>query len=234
MIMTLQPHDYSDKQEVYVAKIGEWKKWRHLTVGLDSYASALFPSFKNEYLAYYAVSGNEYSGLYSKAYFCDLSATDLSKGCFQVSKDDEIARYPVVKDKNTIYYAIDLPDLDSTDKETPGAIIEADISDPLHIKYKEIVRSEKGVAPESITDEFLIYTKIYGRTSGDWFNNGICFYRFKDQKSFCMKDGVDADVSEYFARMWNHYLVFQSFDDLIVRDMDGYCKENPTNCPFSD
>ena len=32
--------------------------------------------------------------------------------------------------------------------------------------------------------------------------------------------------------MWEHWLVYQSGSDIVIRDMDKYCVENTDNCPF--
>jgi len=49
-----------------------------------------------------------------------------------------------------------------------------------------------------------------------------------------MKDGTDTNDLQYFGRLWKDYLVYESFSDIVVRNMKEYCGAYPQNCPFEE
>ena len=48
-----------------------------------------------------------------------------------------------------------------------------------------------------------------------------------------MDNDYDKKTSKYEVSLWKNYLVYQTnAPSLVIRDMDCYCKNNPTMCPF--
>ncbi len=223
IIMSIQQlPDVSGGRVVYT-KIGDWQNWKELkfmTTSSQGFIDAGFPSMVGQYVAFYNWD--------AEVAFCDLEKGD--PGCFKVSRDDENGRMPKILDSKAVYYSAE-------DKTTKiFSLVKANITDPQAIKYTTIVSHDKVLDIDDIDKDFLLYGKeIDKRSNGDPLMIN-CFYRFSDGKSFCMDDADhDAKIpTDYSYLPGGHYLVYQSWYDLVLRDMECYCDQFPARCPYAD
>ncbi len=207
----------------YYTKIGEWDKWVELNFGN-------FPSYgigRPEIQGNYLVSYNYFDNLL-RVFFCDLAKGESS--CRIVSKTGEIARKPIWGTKNTFYYSVETGSEGAT-------IYQATVDDTgdqeTTVTSASLFSSDKYMQVHQVNEEYLLYLKYIKEGSPININNP-CYYRFLDKKHFCLEDGINSDIAYQEARFYDKWMVFQSNRDLILRDMDGYCKEHSANCPFED
>jgi len=215
--------DTNEGSRTFYARIGEWNTWKELTFMVGSsigVVDAGFPSMVGQYVAFYNWD--------VEVAFCDLEKGDA--GCFKVSRDNENGRMPKILDNKAVYYAAE-------NKTTKArSLVKADITNPQDITYTTLVTHEKVLTPDDIDKDFLLYGKEIGeRSNGDPLIAN-CFYRFSDGKSFCMDDpGHDAKIpTDYSYLPGGHYVVYQSWYDLVLRDMECYCDQFPSRCPYND
>jgi hypothetical protein len=214
--------DASDMRLLYT-KIGEWDKWKELTYKKDTLFGgqrrAGYPSMIDSFVVYF-----DYD---IQVQFCDLSKGDA--GCFRVSKNDEYGRYPVFKDKNTVIY--------SSEKTTGTgrSLIQADITDKNNIKYKTLYYGSeiKSIFPADMDNEKIMFMRNYPN-GGEEYALDICFYNFSSEKVTCMDEPFDLAFRKDEGYIYKNMLVFRSYMDLVVRDLECYCDLYPAKCPLSD
>lgn len=215
MNMYYMPTDGDDKIHTFYTKVGEWNKWHEINFGVkETYGIG-----RSELQGSYMISQNEDI----RVFFCDLAKGESS--CRFVSNDGELARRPVWGAPNIFYYSVEK----TTGEEEffKGTITNggADIQ-------TTSLFAIKGMAGIQDADsEYVLYWK---RIKEDQLNvyNSPCYYRLSDKKQICLEDGVNSGIVYGELQLYKHWLVFQSNEDLILRDMDGYCQQYPANCPF--
>ncbi|HOW50671.1 MAG TPA: hypothetical protein PLV42_01355 [bacterium] len=225
-IVTIQHEQYENKgQKVYYTKIGEWDNWKELiadpsdTNPLNNRAG--WPKLNGSKVTYYTPQ--------LKVFYCDLAVGQGS--CVQVSKPGENARKPLLtKDGKKIIYGIGTAD--GSDGEYK--IIEADIVDPQAITYKTLVTHDKAAGPSDIATDVLLYSKRIGALPDGKYLVNHCYYRFSDGKNFCLDDARDQTIRKEYGYIWDKYYVYQSMNDIVVRDMDCYCKIDSSRCPYAE
>jgi len=217
--------DASDMRLLYT-KIGEWDKWKELTYKKDTlYGSqrrAGYPSMIDSFVVYF-----DYD---IQIQFCDLSKGDA--GCFKVSRDGEYGRYPLLKDKNMVIYSSQ-----ETTGEKRSKIVVADITDRQNIKYSTIYEGEGDTALGSydVNDKYVLIKRRYvnpADTANDIHD--YCMYRFSDKKTVCFDEPFDLKFNKDYGFIYNNIIVFQSQEELVVRDLECYCDFYPAKCPLSD
>ena len=217
--------DATDMRLLYT-KIGEWNKWKELTYKKDTlYGSqrrAGYASMIDSFVVYF-----DYD---IQIQFCDLSKGDA--GCFKVSRDGEYGRYPLLKDKNTVIYSSQ-----ETTGEKRSKIVVADITDRQNIKYSTIYEGEGDTALGSydVNDKYVLIKRRYvnpADTANDIHD--YCMYRFSDKKTVCFDEPFDVKFNKDYGFIYNNIIVFQSQEELVVRDLECYCDFYPAKCPLSD
>ena len=214
--------DATDMRILYT-KIGEWNKWQELTYQKDTLFGiqrrAGYPSMIDNFVVYF-----DYNIVVQ---FCDLDKGD--GGCLKISRDDEYGRYPLFKDKDTVIYS-------SQEKtgEKRSKIVVADIKDKENIKYTTIYEGEGTAALGSydVDDKYLIIKRRYD--SSDKEIHDYCLYRFKDNKVVCLDEPFDLEFNKDYGFIYENTLVFQSKEEIVVRDLECYCDIYPDKCPLID
>ncbi|HQN73975.1 MAG TPA: hypothetical protein PLB16_11215 [bacterium] len=217
--------DASDMRLLYT-KIGEWDKWKELTHKKETLFGgqrrAGYPSMIDSFVVYF-----DYD---IQVQFCDLSKGDA--GCFKVSRSDEYGRYPVFKDKNTVVYA--------SESATEGGkrqIIIADITDRQNIKYTSIYEgaADIPIGSYAVNDKYVLIKRRYSDPKDvEEEIHDYCMYRFSDKKTVCFDEPFDLAFRKDEGYIYNNMLVFRSYQDLVVRDLECYCDLYPSKCPLSD
>ncbi|HRZ78868.1 MAG TPA: hypothetical protein P5044_02570 [bacterium] len=215
--------DATDMRLLYT-KIGEWNKWKELTYKKDTlYGSerrAGYPSMIDSFVVYF-----DYD---IQVQFCDLSKGDA--GCFKVSREDEYGRYPLLKDKNTVIYS---------SQETTGdkkvRLVMADITNKSDIKYTVLYEWSElnSIQAGDFDEKHILFMRKYSN-GGTTDVKDTCLYRFKDGKVVCMEEPFDLKIIKDSGYLYNHVYVFQSKEELVVRDLECYCDFYPAKCPLSD
>jgi hypothetical protein len=217
--------DASDMRILYT-KIGEWDKWKELTYKKDTLFGgqrrAGYPSMIDSYVVYF-----DYD---IQIQFCDLEKGDA--GCFKVSKDDEYGRYPIFKDKNTVIYASQ-----ETTGDKKSKIVVADITDKQNIKYATIYEGDGSAALGSydVSDKYVLIKRRYiDPQNAEEEIHDYCMYRFSDGKTVCFDEPFDLEFRKDEGYIYKNKIVFRSYMDLVVRDLECYCDLYPSKCPLSD
>ena len=236
IIYSLRTPD-NKKYRVMYTKIGEWESWKELKAFIDD------PIYDNvAYLPHMKGSNVLFFNCFNQLVRCDLSVGDES--CVQISREGEVSVGGLMGENNKIYYK-QIEDLQNEEpKHFYTRLIEADVSDPKNIKYE--VLYENDATPTGgpgmltfildINKDFLLYSKAADMDE-EHMNvpiPNLCFLRLKDKKHFCMDEKRNGKHYEmYNGYMWkDKYVVFNYWNDIIVRDMQCYCEESPDNCPF--
>ena len=225
VLMTAYFDEYGTDARIMYTKIGEWDKWKELTYkkstlsGLDRRAG--YGNMLGQYIVYY-----DYD---LEIQFCDLDLGDA--GCFRVSKDGEQARYPIFRnDENIVYYVV----ADKTD-EHKRLIMKADITNRSDIKYSVVLErnSVAGMWFNQINEKFILFTErqFVGNVESKALQ---CYYRFSDQKTFCMDGDFDMTIAQEEGYNYKHMHIYVADEMIAVRDMECYCDYNPDKCPFED
>jgi len=216
--------DASDMRILYT-KIGEWDKWKELTYKKDTLFGgqrrAGYPSMIDNFVVYF-----DYD---IQVQFCDLSKGDA--GCFKVSRSDEYGRYPIFKDKNTVIYSSQATTGDKS------KIVIADITDKQNIKYMTIYEGGANVALGSyaVNDKYVLIKRRYIDTKdAEKEIHDYCIYRFSDKKTVCFDEPFDLKFRKDEGYIYNNMLVFRSYMDFVVRDLECYCDFYPAKCPLTD
>jgi hypothetical protein len=215
--------------KIMYTKVGEWDKWKEITYKKETLSGTdrrtAHPSMFDQYVTYYDVQ--------LEVHMCDL--TKDNGGCFRVSKQNEYARHPKIKDKNTIFYVVDR--LNSSDGVSE--LVKADLTNPSDIKYEILFANDNSTIIKDVSDEFINYIVLRDYGLGENVYQGdICYYRFKDKKTFCLDTEIDKKLPKRHSFIYRHMLVFTSeynyVADIVVRDMECYCDLYPDKCPFDD
>jgi len=216
--------DASDMRILYT-KIGEWDKWKELTYKKDTLFGgqrrAGYPSMIDSFVVYF-----DYD---IQVQFCDLSKGDA--GCFKVSRSDEYGRYPIFKDKNTVIYSSQATTGDKS------KIVIADITDKQNIKYTTIYEGSENVAlgSFSVNDKYVLIKRRYtDPKDAEKEIHDYCMYRFSDKKTVCFDEPFDLAFRKDEGYIYKNMLVFRSYMDFVVRDLECYCDFYPAKCPLSD
>jgi hypothetical protein len=216
--------DASDMRILYT-KIGEWDKWKELTYKKDTLFGgqrrAGYPSMIDNFVVYF-----DYD---IQVQFCDLSKGDA--GCFKVSRSDEYGRYPIFKDKNTVIYSSQATTGDKS------KIVIADITDKQNIKYMTIYEGGANVALGSyaVNDKYVLIKRRYiDPKDAEKEIHDYCIYRFSDKKTVCFDEPFDLKFRKDEGYIYNNMLVFRSYMDFVVRDLECYCDFYPAKCPLTD
>jgi len=61
-----------------------------------------------------------------------------------------------------------------------------------------------------------------------------CIYRFEDKKTVCMDEPFDLEIRKDYGYLYEHLYVFQSIEEIVVRDLECYCDIYPNKCPLID
>lgn len=217
--------DTTDMRILYT-KIGEWDSWKELTYKKDTLSGgqrrAGYPSMMDSYVVYF-----DYD---IQVQFCDLEKGDA--GCFKVSRDDEYGRYPIFKDKNTVIYASQGISGDKKSK-----IVVADITDKQNIKYTTIYEGEGSTALGSydVNEKYVLIKRRYTDSqNAEEEIHDYCMYRFSDEKTVCFDEPFDLEFQKNEGYIYKNMIVFRSFQELVVRDLECYCDLYPSKCPLSD
>ena len=214
--------DATDMRLLYT-KIGQWDSWKELTYKKDTLSGgqrrAGYPSMIDNYVVYF-----DYD---IQVQFCDLEKGD--EGCFKVSGDDEYGRYPIFKDKNTVIYAAQKISGDGR------YLVQADITDKNNIKYKTLYYGAeiKSIFPTDMDDEKVMFMRNYPN-GGEQYALDICFYNFLSEKVTCMDEPFDLEFQKNEGYIYKNMIVFRSFQELVIRDLECYCDFYPSKCPLSD
>ena len=62
----------------------------------------------------------------------------------------------------------------------------------------------------------------------------LCYYRFSDKKHICLDSEQDKKLNYIYAAISGKYLIYQEWYDLVIRDMEKYCKVNKSQCPYEE
>ena len=225
------------KYRVMYTKIGEWESWKELKAFIDE------PIYDNvAYLPHMKGSHVLFFNCFNQLVRCDLSVGDES--CVQISREGEVSVGGLMGENNKIYYK-QIEDLQNEEpKHFYTRLIEADVSDPKNIKYEVLYENDAtptgGIGALSfildINKDFLLYSKTVDIDEEHMSVHvpNLCFLRLIDKKHFCMDEKRNGKHYEmYNGYMWkDKYVVFNYWNDIIVRDMQCYCEEYPENCPF--
>jgi len=207
----------------YYTKIGEWDKWVELNFGT-------YPSYgigRPEIQGSYLVSYNYIDNLL-RVFFCDLAKGESS--CRIVSKAGETARKPIWGIENTFYYSVETENEGATVYQ---ATVEVTGEQETTATSAPLFSSDEYMQVYQANEDFLLYLKfIKAGSPSDIYN--LCYYRFSDKKHFCLEDGINSDIEYQDPYFHDKWIVFRSKYDLIIRDMNGYCKEHSANCPFEE
>ena len=217
--------DSQGEMKVVYTKIGDWKNWKELkkfTTGDDGYVIARFPHMVGSQLVFqnYEIA----------TIFCDLDKGD--DGCVKISLDDEKTYFPkIIGDRKIVYMA------SSVDGSKINEIVQVELNEDGSVKSREaIVQDSKINGIMDVNEEYVLYAKKMGETANEHPITMFCMYRMSDKQSFCV-DGVDdMEIRKDYSYLsgGGHYLVYQHYFDIVVRDMECYCDHNPTRCPYSD
>jgi hypothetical protein len=215
--------DATDMRILYT-KIGEWDKWKELTYQKDTLFGvqrrAGYPSMIDNFVVYF-----DYN---IAVQFCDLEKGDA--GCFKVSKDDEYGRYPLFKDKNTVIYTSQAK---TGDKEFK--LVMADITDKENIKYSTIYEWSElnSIQAGDLDDKYILMMRKYSNGGAEDVKDA-CLYRFEDGKTICMDEPFDLKFRKDHGYIYEHFYIFQSIEEIVVRDLECYCDIYPNKCPLID
>lgn len=225
VLMTAYFDENGTDARIMYTKIGEWDKWKELTYkkdtlyGLDRRAG--YGNMTGQYIVYY-----DYD---LEVQFCDLELGDA--GCFRVSRAGEEARYPYfLNDNNTVYYVA----TDKTDKNK-RLVMKADITNKSDIKYSVVLERHNvtGMWFNQINEKFILFSERQ-LVDGNESKALQCYYRFSDQKTFCMDGNFDMTIEQVEAYNYKHMHIYVADEMIAVRDMECYCDYNPDKCPFED
>ena len=217
--------DASDMRILYT-KIGEWDKWKELTYKKETLFGnsrrAGYPSMFENLVTYF-----DYD---VQVQVCDLDVGDSS--CVQVSRADEYGRHPIFKDKNTIIYSSQKID------ESANDIVSADISDRKNIKYSELYKGGSAAIGSYAIDnngKYLLIKRRYPNPDNSEKSiHDYCFYRFSDKTTICLDEPFDLEIDKNEGFIYQNMLIFQSVQNLVVRDLECYCDFYPNKCPLID
>ncbi|MGC9313241.1 MAG: hypothetical protein ACP5IA_11170 [Sediminispirochaetaceae bacterium] len=127
-------------------------------------------------------------------------------------------------------------------KKAMGLLSEGHLIEEKYSRFRgPKITNEESLQMEKLRwgdKDFLLYSKTVDIDEEHMSVHvpNLCFLRFKDKKHFCMDEKRNGKHYEmYNGYMWkDKYVVFNYWNDIVVRDMQCYCKEHPENCPFSD
>ena len=213
----------------YYTKVGDWNNWKRLS----KYATP-DPENVDEKVGMPKLVGSKlvYFNYGVEVVYCDLDKGNDS--CVLVTQKGENGRYPLLSsDGKKVYY-----DRELNYKEEE--LVEADLTDPHHIKYKTIKNIDNLVSLEDINTRFLIYEKKIGMDKGPSGKGEahnkfeLCYYRFSDKKHICLDSEQDKKLNYIYAAISGKYLIYQEWYDLVIRDMEKYCKVNKSQCPYEE
>ncbi len=216
----------TDKTDhVLYTKIGDWNSWKELTgeavTSVDNLVLAGHQTMTDHYAAF--------QNLDNEIYFCDLEKG--TESCFMVSRTGFQSRHPeMIYNDNIkkVYYA------ETQQDDTTRKLIEADISDPENIKYKELLEYQDVISLQDINDTHILYTRSIGKDSYDRHILSLCYYRFSDSKNICLENDRDKGIQKDYSFMYEDKLIYQSWFDIIIRDMKCHCKAYPDECPYEN
>ncbi len=225
-VMVSYERNRSDEHNfVMYTKIGEWDNWKELTgeavTSVDNLVRAGHQTMTDHYAAF--------QNLDNEIYFCDLEKG--TESCFMVSRTGFQSRHPEMiynNSKKVVYYA------ETQQDDTTRKLIEADISDPENIKYKELLEYQDVISLQDINDTHILYTRSIGKDSYDRHILSLCYYRFSDSKNICLENDRDKGIQKDYSFMYEDKLIYQSWFEIIIRDMKCHCKAYPDECPYAD
>jgi hypothetical protein len=217
------PDDFGEMKVVYT-KIGDWKNWKELTkftTGDAGYVIARFPHMVGSQVVFqnYEIA----------TIFCDLDKGD--DGCVKISKDDEKTYFPkIIGNRKMIFSAV------SRSGAKMNEIVQVELNEDGSEKSREaLVQDSRINSVRDVNNEFLLYSIKIGETEDEHPISAPCFYRFEDKKITCMENADDTPFTKHYSYLpGGHYLVYQHYFDIVVRDMECYCDHNPERCPYSD
>jgi hypothetical protein len=82
-------------------------------------------------------------------------------------------------------------------------------------------------------DEKVMFMRNYPN-GGEQYVLDICFYNFSSEKVTCMDEPFDLEFQKNEGYIYKNKIVFRSYMDLVVRDLECYCDLYPSKCPLSD